>query len=250
MNRIRNQIIKIEKPMIIAGPCSIESYDQAIETAKFLKDLGVTHFRGGAFKPRTSPDAFQGLGKDALEIHKAVKRETGLMTSTELMDARDLDIVYDAVDYLQIGSRNMHNYSLLRTLGEQDKPVILKRGMAATIEEWILASEYIRKAGNDQIILCERGIRSFDSYTRNTMDIAAIPIMKQETGLPVIADPSHGTGKRELVLPMSLAALAAGADGVMIEVHPRPEEALSDGEQSLDFDAFKKVYHEIKSRIL
>ncbi|NBG87437.1 3-deoxy-7-phosphoheptulonate synthase [Isachenkonia alkalipeptolytica] len=238
---------RMEK-MMIAGPCSIESYGQAMETAKYLKSLGVKNFRGGAFKPRTSPDSFQGLGREALEIMKAVKKETGLITSTEVMDGKDIAAVYDAVDILQIGSRNMHNYTLLQTVGAQDKPIILKRGMSATMEEWIKASEYIRRAGNDNIIMCERGIRTFDTYTRNTMDIAAIPIIKNETGLPVIADPSHGTGRKELILPMSKAALAAGADGIMVEVHPQPERALSDGEQSLSFEEFRYFYREIKSR--
>ena len=233
--------------MIIAGPCSIESYQQALDTAKYLKSLGVKNFRGGAFKPRTSPDSFQGLGLEALEILKAVKKETGLITSTEVMDGKDLEAVYDAVDIIQIGSRNMHNYTLLQTVGAQDKPIILKRGMSATIDEWIRASEYIRRAGNDNIIMCERGIRTFDTYTRNTMDIAAIPIIKMETGLPVIADPSHGTGIKKLILPMSKAAFAAGADGIMVEVHPNPAEALSDGEQSLTFEEFNEFYQEIKN---
>jgi 3-deoxy-7-phosphoheptulonate synthase len=236
-----------KEKMIIAGPCSIESYQQALDTAKYLKSLGVKNFRGGAFKPRTSPDSFQGLGLEALEIIKAVKKETGLITSTEVMDGKDLEAVYDAVDIIQIGSRNMHNYTLLQTVGAQDKPIILKRGMSATIDEWIRASEYIRRAGNDNIIMCERGIRTFDTYTRNTMDIAAIPIIKMETGLPVIADPSHGTGIKKLILPMSKAAFAAGADGIMVEVHPNPAEALSDGEQSLTFEEFNEFYQEIKN---
>ncbi len=233
--------------MVIAGPCSIESLEQAMDTAKYLKSLGVKNFRGGAFKPRTSPDSFQGLGHEALEIMKAVKKETGLITSTEVMDGKDLDAVYDAVDIIQIGSRNMHNYTLLQTVGAQNKPIILKRGMSATIEEWIKASEYIRREGNENIIMCERGIRTFDTYTRNTMDIAAIPIIKKETGLRVIADPSHGTGRKELILPMSRAALAAGADGIMVEVHPNPAQALSDGEQSLSFEEFYEIYQEIKN---
>ncbi len=238
--------IRIEK-MVIAGPCSIESLEQAMDTAKYLKSLGVKNFRGGAFKPRTSPDSFQGLGHEALEILKAVKKETGLITSTEVMDGKDLKAVYDAVDIIQIGSRNMHNYPLLQTVGAQDKPIILKRGMSATMEEWIKASEYIRREGNENIIMCERGIRTFDTYTRNTMDIAAIPIIKNETGLRVIADPSHGTGRKELILPMSRAALAAGADGIMVEIHPNPKEALSDGEQSLTFEEFSEIYQEIKN---
>lgn len=246
MNELKSEQNRTEK-IIIAGPCSIESYEQAIKTAKYLQGLGVKNFRGGAFKPRTSPESFQGLGHEALEILKAVRKETGLITSTEVMDGKDLDAVYDAVDIIQIGSRNMHNYALLKTVGAQDKPIILKRGMSATMEEWIKASEYIRSEGNDKIIMCERGIRTFDTYTRNTLDIAAIPIIKNETGLRVIADPSHGTGRKELILPMSKAALAAGADGIMVEVHPDPEKALSDGAQSLTFEEFNRIYQEIKN---
>ena len=207
-------VIDIEKEkLIIAGPCAIESYDQLLETARFIKSKGAKILRGGAYKPRTSPFAFQGMRKEGLEILKAVKKEVGIMAVTEAIDEKSLSEVYEVSDMIQIGSRNMQNFSLLVEAGKQDKPILLKRGMSATIKEWIHAAEYIAKQGNTKIIMCERGIRTFNDYTRNTMDIAAIPIIKQETGLKVIADPSHGTGKRNLILPMSLASLAAGADG-------------------------------------
>lgn len=240
-------VIDIEKEkLIIAGPCAIESYDQLLETARFIKSKGVKILRGGAYKPRTSPFAFQGMRKEGLEILKAVKKEVGIMAVTEAIDEKSLSEVYEVSDMIQIGSRNMQNFSLLIEAGKQDKPILLKRGMSATIKEWIHAAEYIAKQGNTKIIMCERGIRTFNDYTRNTMDIAAIPIIKQETGLKVIADPSHGTGKRNLILPMSLASLAAGADGLIIEVHPQPEDALSDGDQSLNFEEFSNLISVIK----
>ena len=240
-------VIDIEKEkLIIAGPCAIESYDQQHQTARFIKSKGVKILRGGAYKPRTSPFAFQGMRKEGLEILKAVKKEVGIMAVTEAIDEKSLSEVYEVSDMIQIGSRNMQNFSLLVEAGKQDKPILLKRGMSATIKEWIHAAEYIAKQGNTKIIMCERGIRTFNDYTRNTMDIAAIPIIKQETGLKVIADPSHGTGKRNLILPMSLASLAAGADGLIIEVHPQPEDALSDGDQSLNFEEFSNLISVIK----
>ena len=240
-------VIDIEKEkLIIAGPCAIESYDQLLETARFIKSKGVKILRGGAYKPRTSPFAFQGMRKEGLEILKAVKKEVGIMAVTEAIDEKSLSEVYEVSDMIQIGSRNIQNFSLLVEAGKQDKPILLKRGMSATIKEWIHAAEYIAKQGNTKIIMCERGIRTFNDYTRNTMDIAAIPIIKQETGLKVIADPSHGTGKRNLILPMSLASLAAGADGLIIEVHPQPEDALSDGDQSLNFEEFSNLISVIK----
>ena len=240
-------VIDIEKEkLIIAGPCAIESYDQLLETARFIKSEAVKILRGGAYKPRTSPFAFQGMRKEGLEILKAVKKEVGIMAVTEAIDEKSLSEVYEVSDMIQIGSRNMQNFSLLVEAGKQDKPILLKRGMSATIKEWIHAAEYIAKQGNTKIIMCERGIRTFNDYTRNTMDIAAIPIIKQETGLKVIADPSHGTGKRNLILPMSLASLAAGADGLIIEVHPQPEDALSDGDQSLNFEEFSNLISVIK----
>ena len=240
-------VMDIEKEkLIIAGPCAIESYDQLLETARFIKSKGAKILRGGAYKPRTSPFAFQGMRKEGLEILKAVKKEVGIMAVTEAIDEKSLSEVYEVSDMIQIGSRNMQNFSLLVEAGKQDKPILLKRGMSATIKEWIHAAEYIAKQGNTKIIMCERGIRTFNDYTRNTMDIAAIPIIKQETGLKVIADPSHGTGKRNLILPMSLASLAAGADGLIIEVHPQPEDALSDGDQSLNFEEFSNLISVIK----
>ncbi|MEJ8555423.1 3-deoxy-7-phosphoheptulonate synthase [Tepidibacter sp. Z1-5] len=227
--------------LIIAGPCAVESYEQLLSIAKFIKSKGANVLRGGAYKPRTSPYSFQGMKEEGLKIFESVKKEVGIPIVTELMDVRDLDKIYDVADIIQIGSRNMHNFSLLTEVGKQDKPVLLKRGMSATIKEWINAAEYIAIGGNTNIIMCERGIRTYDDYTRNTLDLAAVPILKKETGLPVIVDPSHGTGIKELVKPMSLASFAAGADGIMVEVHPEPEKALSDGPQSLTFDEFEDV---------
>ncbi|MBN8046863.1 3-deoxy-7-phosphoheptulonate synthase [Paraclostridium sp. AKS46] len=232
--------------IIMAGPCAIESYEQLLETAKFIKSNGANMLRGGAFKPRTSPKSFQGLKEEGLEILKAVKKETNLPVITELMDARDLDKLYEVADVIQIGSRNMQNFTLLSEVGKQDKPVMLKRGISSTITEWIGAAEYIAVGGNNKIIMCERGIRTYNDYTRNTLDIAAVPIIKKETNLPVIVDPSHATGVRYLVKPMSIASLAAGADGIMVEVHPNPDEALSDGPQSLHFEEFKDLMESIK----
>ncbi|MCC3864040.1 3-deoxy-7-phosphoheptulonate synthase [Terrisporobacter petrolearius] len=232
--------------VIMAGPCAIESYEQLLKTAKFVKSQGANILRGGAFKPRTSPSSFKGLKEEGLEILKAVKEETKLAVITELMDVRDLEKLYAVSDIIQIGSRNMQNFSLLTEVGKQDKPVMLKRGISATISEWIGAAEYIAYEGNKKIIMCERGIRTYNDYTRNTLDLAAVPIIQRETGLPVIVDPSHGTGVRELVKPMSLAAMACGADGLMIEVHPNPSEALSDGMQSLHFNEFEDLMNSLK----
>ncbi len=228
-------------PIVIAGPCSVESRDQIIDIAKAVKDTGAHMLRGGVFKPRTNPYDFQGLGIEGLEFLLEAKAITGLPIVTELMDERFLDIFVDKVDVIQIGSRNMYNYALLRAVGETKKPILLKRGISATIKEWIMAAEHIAKAGNDQIILCERGIRTFETYTRNTLDLAAIPIMKRETGLPVIVDPSHGTGRRDLVEIMSKAAIAAGADGLLIEAHTNPEVAVSDKEQTIDINALGRI---------
>ncbi|AUN13990.1 3-deoxy-7-phosphoheptulonate synthase [Paraclostridium sordellii] len=242
-----NENLELPKNKIImAGPCAIESYEQLLETAKFIKKQGANMLRGGAYKPRTSPTSFQGLKEEGLEILKSVKIETGLPVITELMDARDLEKIYDVTDIIQIGSRNMQNFTLLSEVGKQDKPVMLKRGISSTINEWIGAAEYIAIGGNSNIIMCERGIRTYNDYTRNTLDIAAVPIIKKETNLPVVVDPSHATGVRYLVKPMSIASLAAGADGLMIEVHPNPSEALSDGPQSLNFDEFEDLMNSIK----
>lgn len=238
-------VVKQDK-IIMAGPCAIESYEQLLETAKFVKSKGANMLRGGAYKPRTSPDSFQGLKEEGLEILKAVKKETGLPVITELMDARELDKISEVADIIQIGSRNMQNFTLLTEVGKQDKPVMLKRGLCASISEWIGAAEYIAIGGNNKIIMCERGIRTYNDYTRNTLDLAAVPIIHKETGLPVVVDPSHATGVRYLVKPMSIAALASGADGIMVEVHPDPVNALSDGMQSLHFDEFEDLMNCIK----
>lgn len=246
---IYEKIITREEKIIIAGPCAIESYDQLLKTAQFVKSKGANVLRGGAYKPRTSPNSFQGLKEEGLEILKAVKKETEMVVITELMDIRELDKVYEVTDIIQIGSRNMQNFSLLTEVGKQDKPVMLKRGFCSTINEWIGASEYIIQGGNNKIIMCERGIRTFDSYTRNTLDLTAVPIIQKETGLPVIVDPSHGTGVRYLIKPMSIGAFAVGADGIMVEVHPEPEKALSDGMQSLDFNDFENLMESLRGII-
>lgn len=235
-------------PVLIAGPCAVESREQVLEIALALKEIGVDILRGGVFKPRTSPYSFQGLGLKGLEYLKEAGEKIDVPIITELMDEKNLDAVLEYSDIIQIGSRNMYNYPLLKTIGGVDKPVLLKRGMSATIKEWVLAAEYIAAHGNKKIILCERGIRTFQNYTRNTLDLAAVPIMKKETGLPVIVDPSHGTGIRELVLPMSKAAMACGANGVMIEVHTNPKSALSDGFQSLTTQQYKEVVEALKTR--
>ena len=245
INSDDNKIIVKQDKIIMAGPCAIESYGQLLETAKFVKSKGANMLRGGAYKPRTSPDSFQGLKEEGLEILKAVKKETGMAVITELMDARELDKVAEIADVIQIGSRNMQNFSLLTEVGKQDKPVMLKRGLCSSISEWIGAAEYIAVGGNQKIIMCERGIRTYNDYTRNTLDLAAVPIIKKETGLPVVVDPSHATGVRYLVKPMSIAALAAGADGLMVEVHPDPINALSDGMQSLHFNEFEDLMKSI-----
>lgn len=236
---------KQEKPFIIAGPCSVESYELMEKTAVFLKKMGVEYLRGGAFKPRTSPYSFQGLGDIGLEILKGIKQNYNIKIVTELMDTRDLEAIIDVADVIQIGSRNMYNYSLLKEVGKTKKSVLLKRGMSATIEEWLNAAEYIAIEGNSEIILCERGIRTFETYTRNTLDLSCIPVIKQKTNLKVIVDPSHGTGIRELIKPMSLAAISAGADGLMIEMHPTPDSALSDASQSISFEQFEDIYRKI-----
>ena len=237
-----NKILELKKNRVImAGPCAIESYEQLLETANFVKENGANVLRAGAYKPRTSPKSFQGLKKEGIEILKEVKKQTNMAVITELIDINDLESVYEVSDIIQVGSRNMQNFSLLRELGKQDKPVMLKRGLCATISEWIGASEYIALEGNNKIIMCERGIRTYNDYTRNTLDLSCVPIIKKETNYPIIVDPSHGTGVRYLVKPMSLAAFACGADGIMVEVHPNPDEALSDGMQSLYFEEFKDL---------
>ncbi|HKL11138.1 MAG TPA: 3-deoxy-7-phosphoheptulonate synthase [Clostridia bacterium] len=233
-------------PVRIAGPCAVESREQIIKIAQIVKSAGAEFLRGGVFKPRTSPYDFQGLGWEGLEYLKEAGNLTGLPIVTEILDQNHIDRLVEQIDLIQIGSRNMHNYALLKAVGETGKPVMLKRGMSATLREWILAAEYLAASGNGDIILCERGIRTFSDYTRNTLDLSAVPIMKKETGLPVVVDPSHGTGLRELVLPMSKAALACGADGIMVEVHNNPEKALSDGPQSLMEEDYKKLVSEME----
>lgn len=226
---------------VIAGPCSIESEDQLLETSKGVKSLGAHVLRGGIYKLRTKPDTFQGLGSAAYELVKKAKKETGLGFVSEVTDPRQIGDLYSVVDAFQVGSRNMHNYELLKELGGTDKPIILKRGFSGLIKEWLHASEYITKNGNQDVILCERGIRTFESATRNTMDLNAIALLKEQTDLPIIADPSHGTGKTSLVTPLALASAMAGADGIMVEVHPNPAEAKSDGFQALNFSEFETL---------
>jgi 3-deoxy-7-phosphoheptulonate synthase len=226
---------------IIAGPCSVESEDQIFEVAEFLHSLGMKFIRGGAFKPRSSPYSFQGLGLEGLKLIRKAADAYGLSVVTEVIDSSLIGEVAEYADILQIGSRNMQNYYFLRQLGKINKPVLLKRGMYSRIDEWLMAAEYILSAGNGHVILCERGIRTFDTSVRNTMDISAIPLLKSLSHLPIYADPSHGTGRRDLISPMSMAAIAAGADGLMIEIHPQPQKALSDGIQSLHFEQFREL---------
>ncbi len=232
--------------VLMAGPCAVESEEQLLEVAKTIKDAGAQIFRGGAYKPRTSPYSFQGLEKTGLEYLQKVREQTGLLIVTEVMDQFTVDEVAGCADIIQVGARNMQNYYLLRELGRIRKPVLLKRGLSATIEEWLMAAEYILSGGNYEVILCERGIRTFEPYTRNTLDLSAVPLVKQLSHLPIIVDPSHGTGLAGLVPAMSRAALAAGADGLMIEVHSNPQEALSDGPQSLRPDQFAALLKELK----
>ena len=222
-----------QRLVVMAGPCAVESREQLFETAYAVKEAGAQVLRGGAFKPRTSPYSFQGLGEEGLRILAEAREETGLLIVSEVMEPETVPLVSTYADVLQIGARNMQNYALLHAVGEAQRPVLLKRSMMSTIEEVLMAAEYILSHGNNRVMLCERGIRTFETYTRNTFDINAVPLLKQLSHLPVIADPSHGTGKWELVAPVARAAVAAGADGLIIEVHPRPEEALSDGAQSL-----------------
>ena len=237
----------IKTPLVIAGPCSVESEEQLEKTAAFISGLGIKYLRGGAFKPRTSSASFQGLGRKGLELMAQVASRNNLKIVTEVMDRSQLDLVERTADIIQVGSRNMFNYSLLTVLGAVDKPVLLKRGMAATIDEWVKAAGYILKGGNERIILCERGIRTFEPETRFTLDILAVPIARQKSGLPVIVDASHAAGRRHLVPILMKAALAAGADGVMVEVHPDPSHALSDGAQSMTFDDFTTIFKELNA---
>lgn len=237
-------------PVIIAGPCSVESEEILLSIAKVAKESGAKMLRGGAFKPRTGPRTFEGLGKLGLEFLAKARKETGLAVVTEIMDTKDLDLICEYSDMLQIGARNMQNFSLLNEIGKTNKPILLKRGLAATIDEWLLAAERIMDKGNSMVVLCERGIRTFDNkYTRNTADIAAIPVVKKLSHLPIIFDPSHAVGKWDLVAPLSKAAIICGANGLIIEVHPEPEKALSDGPQTLTFENFKTLSKELENLV-
>jgi 3-deoxy-7-phosphoheptulonate synthase len=232
---------------LIAGPCTVESREQLLTTAEAVKECGASMLRGGAYKPRTSPYSFQGLGGEGLRLLAEAKAETGLPIVTELMDQRDLDAVLEVADVIQVGARNMQNYSLLAEIGRSGRPVLLKRGLAAQIEELLMAAEYVLKEGNDQVMLCERGIRTFETATRFTLDIMAIPVLKELSHLPVVVDPSHAAGKRDLVLPLSLAAAAAGADGIIVEVHHDPDAAICDGPQAVPTEAFAEYVNQVRA---
>ena len=240
--------VKIGGPAVVvmAGPCSVETEEQVFTIAKRVKEAGAKILRGGAFKPRTSPYSFQGLGEDGLKLLRAAADEFKLKVVTEVMDKSQIDLVEKYADILQVGARNMQNYIFLKDLGKASKPVMLKRGLSATIDEWLMSAEYILSGGNHKVILCERGIRTFETATRNTMDISAIPVVKKKSHLPIFADPSHGIGIRDKVIPMARAAVAAGADGIMVEVHHDPDHALSDGAQSLFPDQFVQMMKEIR----
>ena len=232
--------------LIIAGPCAVESREQILDVAQAIKESGAHMLRGGAFKPRTSPYSFQGLQNDGLVLLGMAKEQYGIPVITEVMDIASIEIISDYVDCLQVGARNIQNFQLLKEVGKTKKPVLLKRGLSTTIEEFLMSAEYVLSGGNSQVILCERGIRTFETATRNTLDLSAVPVLKEKTHLPVIVDPSHGTGHARYVEPMAYAAIAAGADGLMIEVHPKPEEALSDGPQSLRPAEFRKMMEGLK----
>jgi len=245
--KVNDLVIGSDEIVIMAGPCAVESEEQLLITAQAVKTAGAHILRGGAFKPSTSPYDFRGLGEEGLKLLARARQETGMPVITEVMTPSDVELVASYADILQIGARNMQNFTLLDEVGKIDRPVMLKRGLSSTIQEWLLAAEYILAQGNSQLILCERGIRTFETYTRNTMDISAIPIIKKVSHLPIIADPSHATGKWYLVAPLALAALAAGADGLIIEVHPNPDLALKDGAQSLTFDNFQRLTSQLTS---
>lgn len=233
--------------VVMAGPCAVENYEQVRESASIVKKFGAKILRGGAFKPRTSPYDFQGLGEEGLKILKKVADEFDLKVVTEIVDKDDIELIENYADILQVGARNMQNFQMLKALGKSKKPVMLKRGLSATISEWLNAAEYIMTSGNEQIIFCERGIRTYETYTRNTFDLSAVAAIKELSHLPIVADPSHGTGRRSMVAPMSKAAIAAGADALMIEVHPHPEIALSDGNQSLTPEDFKNLMENLSA---
>lgn len=243
---VGNVVIGGSNPVIIAGPCSVESREQIIEVAHLVKASGAQMLRGGAFKPRTSPYAFQGLGEEGLKYLAAARAETGLPIVTEIMDAELRTMMEQYVDVFQIGARNMQNYPLLKAVGKSTKPVLLKRGLSATIEEWLMAAEYVLAGGNPNVILCERGIRTFETYTRNTLDLNAVPVVQHLSHLPVVVDPSHGVGHWRYVTAMARAGIAAGANGLIVEVHPNPKEAMSDGDQSLTLENFGQLVGEIR----
>ena len=231
---------------IIAGPCAIESEEQALTIARHVKKSGAALFRGGAFKPRTSPYSFQGLGEEGLKIMARVREETGMGIVSEAMDEKSFDLVEEYADVIQIGTRNMQNFSLLRRAGHAKKPVFLKRGMAATIDEWLMAAEYILEGGNSDVILCERGVRTFAHHSRNTLDLSAVPVVRRESHLPIVIDPSHAAGRRDQVIPLSRASAGVGAQGIMVEVHHAPEQAMSDGAQSLYPEQFERLCDEVR----
>ena len=237
----KNVAIGEDDVVVIAGPCSVESREQILASAHAVKKAGASMLRGGAYKPRTSPYEFQGLGEEALKLLAEAREQTGLPVITEVMSTEDVDLICDYVDMLQIGARNMQNFALLRRLATTNKPVLLKRGPSATVKEWLLAAEYLLSGGNPNVVLCERGIKTFETETRNTLDLASIALARELSHLPVVADPSHGTGKPVLIPPMSRAAIACGADGIIVEVHPCPERAWSDGPQSLTFEQFESM---------
>jgi 3-deoxy-7-phosphoheptulonate synthase len=245
--RIGNVSIGDGSMRVVAGPCAVESREQLLKTAESVKDAGADILRGGAFKPRTSPYSFQGLGKEGLSLLREAREETGLPFVTELISPKHIELFDGLVDGIQIGARNMQNFDLLKEVGRLSVPVVLKRGISSTIEEWLMSAEYIMSQGNQNVILCERGIRTFEPYTRNTLDLSAIPIIKKLSHLPILVDPSHATGNASLVAPLALAAVAAGADGLMIEVHPEPQSALSDGPQSLRPQQFEQLMRQISA---
>ncbi len=251
-NQLKKKIINLngikiggEDPIIISGPCAVESEEQIYKSAKFMKEIGVDILRGGCFKPRTSPYSFQGLENDGIKYLSGAAKKYDLTIVSEVITLEQLEFSYDYLDIIQVGSRNMYNYPLLKELGSIEKPVLLKRAFSATYEEWLLAAQYIINSGNSDIILCERGIRTFEIGTRNTLDISAIPYIQSKSNLPIIIDPSHASGLSEFIKPLSLSAIAAGADGLMIETHPDPKSALCDGRQSLNFDEFKDLFYSV-----
>ncbi|MCY7486845.1 bifunctional 3-deoxy-7-phosphoheptulonate synthase/chorismate mutase [Paenibacillus alvei] len=244
--QVKHAEIGGSSPVIVAGPCSIESRDQLLTVATAMRNAGITVLRGGAYKPRTSPYDFQGLGEAGLKIMKEVADETGMVTISEIMSPMHIDMAVRYIDIFQIGARNMHNFDLLKAVGQTQKPVLLKRGLSATLEEFVFAAEYLLSSGNNQVMLIERGIRTYERWTRNTLDISAVPILKQETHLPVLVDVTHATGRKDIMLPCAKAALAAGADGIMVEVHPNPRVALSDAKQQLNIDEFHKFLQGIR----